>query len=608
MDAHPGARRQPGWRNRARLLLVGLVVAGCCRTSVAGLIDVRSMDGTGNNQTPALWNSGAAETPLSRHPLAPATYPGPTHSGDEIMQAPDRENPRVISNTIFAQGSRRIASRRKLSDFVWQWGQFLDHDIDLTEASAAHGTADIPVPPGDILGPGPIPFSRSHYAPGTGVPGLPRQQMNEITAFIDASNVYGSNATRAQALRTNDGSGARLKTSTGNLLPWNTDGLPNAGGTGPELFLAGDVRANEQIGLTSMHTLFVREHNRLVDALSALPGPTRSDEQLYQTARKIVGAEMQMITYNEFLPALLGTNATSLDTYGGYDDSVDPSIRNEFSAAAFRLGHSMLSSSIALVQNDGSQSGSIPLRSAFFRPDWLGAPGHAGNLDLILKGLASNAMQEIDTLLVDDVRNFLFGPPGAGGLDLAALNIQRGRDHGLPDYNSLRDAYGLGRVTRFDQITSNPELADQLEAIYGSVDNIDAWVGGLAEDHMAGASTGQLIYTIVVDQFMRLRDGDRFFCLNDPDLDHPDVAAVIDLDTLTLADVIRANTNVTQLRSNVFFVPEPSTLWLLLFAVASVACSGRRAIGTDSGDDPGARGMSCRRGSKQPACWLASRA
>ncbi len=578
MDEHFAVDCPPGRRHRAVPLLVGLAVASCCRISGAGLVDVRSMDGTGNNQSAALWNSGAADTPLARHPLAPATYPGPTHSGDEMMQPPDRENPRIISNAIFAQGSRRVPSRRKLSDFVWQWGQFVDHDIDLTNADPAHGTADIPVPPGDILGPNPISFSRSIYASGTGVSGAPREQLNEITSFIDASNVYGSNTVRAQALRTNSGTGAKLKTSTGNLLPWNTDGLPNAGGTGSELFLAGDVRANEQIGLTSMHTLFMREHNRLVDALAALPGPTRNDEELYQTARKIVGAEVQVITYNEFLPALLGPNATSLDNYSGYDDTVDPSIRNEFSTAAYRVGHSMLSSSLALVQNGGSQSGSIPLRSAFFRPDWLGAPGNAGNLDLILKGLASNAMQEIDTLLVDDVRNFLFGPPGVGGLDLAALNIQRGRDHGLPDYNTLRDAYGLGRVTQFDHITSDPALAEQLEAIYGNVDNIDAWVGGLAEDHMPGASTGELIYTVVVDQFMRLRNGDRFFCLNDPDLDHADIAAVVDLNTLTLADVIRANTSVTRLRSNVFYVPEPSALTLLLATTA--ACIVVRAART----------------------------
>ena len=119
---------------------------------------------------------------------------------------------------------------------------------------------------------------------------------------------------RAAALRTNDGTG-RLLVSEGDLLPFNTPGLPNAGGTGPELFLAGDVRANEQVGLAALHTLFVREHNRLAQEMAA-NDPSLTGEEIYQEARRIVGALIQVITYNEFLPALLGPNA--LRPYRGY--------------------------------------------------------------------------------------------------------------------------------------------------------------------------------------------------------------------------------------------------------------------------------------------------
>lgn len=138
--------------------------------------------------------------------------------------------------------------------------------------------------------------------------------MNQITHFIDASNVYGSDDVRAAALRTNDGTG-RLLVSAGDLLPFNSPGLPNAGGTGPELFLAGDVRANEQVGLTAMHALFVREHNRLAAEIAG-SSPELTGEEIYQEARRFVGALMQSITYNEFLPALLGANA--LTPYRGY--------------------------------------------------------------------------------------------------------------------------------------------------------------------------------------------------------------------------------------------------------------------------------------------------
>ena len=134
----------------------------------------------------------------------------------------------------------------------------------------------------------------------------------------------------------------RLKTShEGRLLPFNEQGLENEGGRDLEsLFVAGDVRANEQIGLIAMHTLFVREHNRLADII-ADQDPDLSGDEIYQLARKIVGAQNQAVTFNEFLPLLLGPDA--IGAYTGYDPSVDPAIASEFSAAAFRVGHTMLS-------------------------------------------------------------------------------------------------------------------------------------------------------------------------------------------------------------------------------------------------------------------------
>ena len=150
-------------------------------------------------------------------------------------------------------------------------------------------------------------FQRSKYdlATGTGL-GNPRQQINEITSYLDASMVYGSDAGRATTLRTP--SGGQLKTSAGNLMPLNTFGLPNGTG-GPfdpaQFYVAGDVRVNEQVGLTAVHTLFLREHNRLADQIAAA-NPGWGDEQIYQRARKLVGAEVQVITYKEFLPASVG--------------------------------------------------------------------------------------------------------------------------------------------------------------------------------------------------------------------------------------------------------------------------------------------------------------
>jgi hypothetical protein len=171
----------------------------------------------------------------------------------------------------------------------------------------------------------------------------------------------------------------------------------------------------------------------------------------------------------------------------------------------------------------------------------------------MLKGLASQLGQENDLLLVDGVRNNLFGPPGAGGLDLAALDIQRGRDHGLPDYNTLRKTYGLERVTSFDQISSDPATQAKLQQLFGTVDNIDAFVGALAEDHLPGSGVGPLVHAVVGNQFERLRDGDRFFYTADPFLQSNAVRQILDLDKVTLARVIKWNTDITHIQADVFF-------------------------------------------------------
>ena len=200
----------------------------------------------------------------------------------------------------------------------------------------------------------------------------------------------------------------------------------------------------------------------------------------------------------------------------------------------------------------------MSLRDAFFLPNNLAAPNE---LDYILKGLASDQQQEVDMHVVDDVRNFLFGEPIPGGFDLATLNIQRGRDHGLPGYNTVRQAYGLAAVTSFDEITSDPDAQAGLQSLYGDVNAIDVWVGALAEDHLPGAGAGPLIVAGLLDQFTRARDGDRFWYRHDPEFSAEDIAW---LESTRLSDVILRNTGTTNIQGNVFFmVPEPSS-WLLL--------------------------------------------
>jgi hypothetical protein len=519
---------------------------------------VRSIDGTGNNLAHPEW--GSTDERLLR--VAPAQYA----DGVSTPAGATRPSARAISNALAAHAAADTTDGRDLTAYIYVWGQFLDHDLDLTGAASPAQPFNVPVPTGDPsfdpagTGTQVIPLSRSAYDPTTGTSAAnPRQQINQITAWIDGSMVYGSDATRAAALRTFSGGKLKVRsTAVGDLPPLNTAGLANANDahrvSADELFLAGDVRANENVELTAMQTLFVREHNRLADQI-AKANPGLSDEDVYQRARALVIAEIQSITYNEWLPALLGPGA--LRPYRGYDPNVNPDIANEFSTAAFRL-HTQVNDDVEFFDNNGrpitftyvddrgqtvTVDGEVSLADAFFNPTLFEQTGVNG----ILKYAASTHAEAFDNQLVDSLRNFLFGQPGEGGLDLASLNIQRGRDHGLADYNTTRAAYGLPKVTSFAQVTSDPVLQQKLKDLYGNVNNIDLWVGAMAEDHVRGGSTGPLVRRIVADQFGRLRDGDRFWFERTFS-----GAQLAQLERTTLSDVIERNSGVRGLQDNVF--------------------------------------------------------
>ncbi len=511
------------------------------RTKPPNILEFRSLDGSFNN--PLHVELGASHTTLRR--LLPSDY------GDGVASpaGQTRPSPRDISNALCDDG---IPNRNDLgaTDFLWQWGQFLDHDIDLTSTAVPAEPDPIPVPLGDpyfdpsATGTAVINFQRSAFHPDTGTSsGFPRQQLNEISQFIDASNVYGSDEARASALRANDGTG-KLRVSQGDLLPFNVDGLPNDGGTGPELFLAGDVRANEQVGLTALHTLFVREHNRLANDY-ANANPSLSGDEIYELSRRYVGALIQHITYDEFLPALLGPDA--LAPYSRYDAFATPVISNLFSTAIFRFGHSALSPSLLRLDAGGAPipEGPLALRDAFFNPSRI---VDEGGIEPILRGLAAQACSSIDTEIVDDVRNFLFAPPGSGGRDLAALNIQRGRDHGLPSYNDARFGLGLAVRNSFAELSSDANTQARLASVYESVEDIDVWIGALAEDPVNGGHVGELTFVVLKEQFEALRKADRFWW--ERILPKHEKQAIR---STSLADVIRRNTDIgAELSDDVF--------------------------------------------------------
>ena len=490
----------------------------------------RSYDGSGNNLLNPDW--GFTDIPLLR--LLDADYvDGSTPSGA------DRPSAREISNAVSLQ-TGDMPSDKGLNALFWAFGQLLAHDITLVPAASPTDYFNIPVSDDDdYFGMvGFLPLARSAYDPATGTNvGNPRQQINTITAFIDASFVYGSDALTANILRRNEGTG-RLITGPDNMLPTNGQVGLDSDPNNDFLFVAVDARVNEQLALSAMHTIFMREHNRLAGLIS-LDNPGMDGDEIFQMSRMIVGAEMQAITYNEFLPILLGEE-NGLADYAGYSASVDPGISNEFATAAYRLGHTLLQNDYLIIRPDGPVE-NLALASCFFNPSCMNSEG----LEATIFGLAQQDAQVFDMMFVDAVRNNLITDFGITMLvDLSANNIQRGRDHGLPSYQST-----VAQLQAMGLITGNNNLPDKLLNAYGTSE-VDLIIGGLAETPFGDALVGEVFHALLLDQFGRLRDGDRFWyqqnSLFDDDM-------ILWLDNLTISDLILWNTDLQFLQTYGFF-------------------------------------------------------
>jgi hypothetical protein len=553
----------------------------------------RSISGFGNNI--AHPTEGVGGTDLIR--VSPVAY----FDGISAPSRPNNLNPRLISNNLSNQSDPIFSfannlgntNSRELSDYAYAFGQFIDHDMDLTldnSGTAFNIPADTRTFPGGIKDPmGVEPFTRSQFDATTGTSrSNPRQQINLDTSFLDLSQVYGSTDAVSSILRSHVG--GQLRTSPGDFLPressftaaelaiLNRDegGIANDAHQVPdsELFVAGDKRVNENVELTSQQTLFMRNHNRLAGQLHSLH-PDWSDELLFQEARKINIAEYQNIVFNGYVPSIIGTNG--LPAYTGYKPGVDPAISTEFSTVGFRFGHSLLSTTVGRDNNDGTgitdvnaNGSAIDLTEDFFRPDLLNNnhvtvnlldrfgnpdPHTSSTVGEVLKALSDGLPNEFDLRLIDQVRSLLFGIPNAPGTDLAARDIQRARDHGIGTYNQVRVAFGLAPVSSYAQISSDPAVQAALAGTYGpdtpaDVNKIDPFIGMLAEDIIPGSDVGVTVRAILSDQFARLRDGDRFLFLNEG-FNSEEQALFNQGDDY--ADVIQNNTSITNLQGDVFF-------------------------------------------------------
>ncbi|KAG8235448.1 hypothetical protein J437_LFUL015796 [Ladona fulva] len=307
-----------------------------------------------------------------------------------------------------------------------------------------------------------------------------------------------------------------------------------------------------------MHTIWMREHNRLASELRQI-NPIWDGETIYQEARKIVGAEMQHITYTHWLPSIIGpTGMNMLGSYQGYNPMVDASISNVFATAAFRFGHSLINPVLQRLNYNFTSisEGPLPLHKAFFSPWRL---VEEGGVDPLMRGLFSvpAKLKTPHQTLNSELTERLFEVAHEVALDLAAINIQRGRDHGLPGYNAYRKACDLREAETFDDLQyeiRNEKLREKLKHLYGHPGNVDVWVGGILEDPVPGGKIGPLFRCILVEQFRRLRDGDRFWYEN-PSVFKPE--QLTQIKQSSLARVICDNgDNITEINQDVFVLPK----------------------------------------------------
>jgi peroxidase len=521
------------WQPCLLLIIVVMVLSPAAKAAspqngptaptVALLPEFRPIGGAGNNiDNPVL----DAVPGNPERALAPLNFaPGKTNP---LVAGP---NPRVISNVISggtgAQGQDGQTTDSTASAWLYVWGQFVDHDLGLEATPLNTAPINITIPAGDPTVPAGtvIAMTRSVRSPIT------QTIINTSAGYLDLSQLYGSSQTVAESLRNPDGT---LKASP------DGQSLPVVGG----VFQAGDPRVMENPELTATTTLFMREHNNWVGQLKTQHADWTGD-QLYDMARALTTAEYQNIVYSEYLPVLIGP---VLGPYQGYDSSRDSQVSQEFTAAAFRVGHTQVSDTQEGLDNNGVTTFTQPLSQAFFNTP---AQDIANGINPLLRSLNVDFAQATDVYVVATLRNLLAASLVGGGvdlIDLVAIDIQRERDLGLNSLNQTRVALNLPPYASFAELTSDPVLQKNLKNVYGSIDQVDLFIGGLAETPASSGVVGPTFQTIIRNQFDALRAGDRFFWLNQAF----DPVTSKTIANTTLADIILRNTDTTALPSHVF--------------------------------------------------------
>lgn len=404
-------------------------------------------------------------------------------------------NERLRSNAVFAQASS-VPDARNVSALAVFWGQLIDHDMVLSDMSADEGTFEVQMVPFNAT----LTLVRTKHRVQNGC----REPENRITPLIDAGIVYGDALSPELVFQLRNGALCELRTQAGNLLPDKT----------PTEFLAGDERATEHSILAALHTLWMREHNRLCGVIRARE-PTWTETEMFWKARQLVIAKLQKITYEEWLPTMFGSQQWMLDAGLGFKPKHGERVVAEWAAGAFRFGHSMVPDPV----------GPFALPTLFFNAQLLKDNG----IEPFLAAAYDTTAEACDAQVVDGLRNFLFAAgPGIVGEDLTTRNLFRAREVGLGTYEQIAECY-------------------ESLAVAGEQ---EFFVGMLQEPVVAGSSLPLNVAVVVAEQMRRTRLYDpNFYTRIAP---HLEAAYEAELARGTLQNLLLDNTALENVRENVF--------------------------------------------------------
>ncbi|XP_061395316.1 peroxidase-like, partial [Musca vetustissima] len=491
-------------------------------------------------------------------------------------------NARLLSLSLF--GDQTIPDN-DLTTWTMQFGQFVGHDIseqlkpnvdDCCENPNSKFCYSIPL---NVYGPITLGTGRTclNFARVISDKDIPctlsslgyAEKLSKQTPFIDLSSVYGNSL--EQSIKVRHYQGGLLRTIWHNHQQYLTTTSSASGECQPdvdECFRIPDIRNQLSPTITVLHTLLVREHNRLATILEKL-NPHYSDESIFQLARKINIAQYQKIIYYDWLPLILGPDFTYThhlthnvrpDEYvNDYDQSWTPVAYAESAAAALRYAHTTVPGSFSLVAPDFRHNTTLRLSDYFMHQDSLSLVLRGNNFDALLRGLQLQLEKRADPNIDKELKHF-FGRKvfDEYGSDLKSIDIQRGRDFGLASYNDYREACGLPRAygwSDFEDVIA-PEKIELLRKFYTSPNDVELNTGGSLERHTTEGIFGPTFQCILGRQFANLRKSDRFF------FEHFEPHAgftkeqLAEIRKVSLASLICANSvSLRHVQSNVFLHP-----------------------------------------------------